>query len=71
MTVLLPKRGVSMIDAEGQPFEGVEERRTLFDTIKNGIDNPNVEIIELDNNINDKEFALTAARKLIELIEKK
>ena len=71
MTVLLPKCGVSMIDAEGQPFEGVEERRTLFDTIKNGIDNPNVEIIELDNNINDKEFALTAARKLIELIEKK
>ena len=71
MTVLLPKRGVSMIDAEGQPFEGVEERRMLFDTIEHEIDNPNVEIVELDNNINDNDFALTAARKLIELIEKK
>ncbi len=71
MTVLLPKRGVSMIDADGQPFNGVEERRALFDAIERGIDNPNVEIVELDNNINDKDFALTAARKLIELIEKK
>lgn len=71
MTVLLPKRGVSMIDAEGQPFEGVEQRRVMYETIKNGIDNPLVEIKEMDNNINDKEFALTAARRLIELIESK
>ena len=71
MAVLLPKRGVSMIDAEGQPFNGVEERKTLFEAIESGIDNPNVEITELDNNINDRVFAETAARKLIELIEKK
>lgn len=71
MTVLLPERGVSMIDADGQPFDGVSERRALFEAIERGIDNPNVEIKRLDNNINDKEFAETAAKRLIELIEKK
>ena len=69
ITVLLPKKGVSMIDAEGQPFEGVMERTTLFDTIKNGIDNEKVHIVEMDNNINDKEFALKAAQTLIDLME--
>lgn len=71
MTVLSPKRGVSMIDADGQPFNGVEERKTLFDTLKANINNELVEIRELDNNINDADFAETAAKRLIELIEGK
>lgn len=71
MTVIFPKKGVSMIDAEGQPFEGVEERQSLFDAIKNGIQNPHVQIIEKDNNINDEEFALTAAKELIRLMDEK
>ena len=70
MTILLPKRGVSMIDADGQPFNGVEERKILFDTLKANITNELVEIRELDNNINDADFAETAAKRLIELIEK-
>lgn len=71
MAILLPEKGVSMIDAEGQPFNGVEERKTLFDAIEKGIDNKYVEIIKLDCNINDKLFAEAAARKLIELMNKK
>jgi len=71
MAILLPEKGVSMIDAEGQPFDGVEERKALFDAIENGIDNGHVEIIKLDCNINDKLFAETAAQKLIDLMEKK
>ena len=54
-----------------QPFDGVEERKALFDAIENGIDNGHVEIIKLDCNINDKLFAETAAQKLIDLMEKK
>lgn len=69
MTVLLPRKGVSMIDAEGQPFDGVEERETLFRVLKENIDNDNVTIIEMDNNINDEEFAVAAAAKLTELID--
>ena len=69
MTVMLPKKGVSMIDAEGQPFDGVQERQVLFNTLKEEITNSKVEICEMDNNINDKEFAETAAKRLIELME--
>lgn len=57
-----------MIDAEGQPFDGPEERKTLFETLKKEIRNDNVEIVELDNNINDEHFALTAAKTLLELM---
>ena len=69
MTVLLPKKGVSMIDADGQPFDGPAERQALFDTLKQRISNKNVEIREMDNNINDAAFAETAAKRLIELIK--
>lgn len=70
MTVLLPAKGVSMIDAKGQPFDGLEERKELFASIRQGIDNQYVEVIEMDNNINDAEFAEMAAKKLIALMEK-
>ncbi len=69
MTVFLPKKGVSMIDADGQPFDGPEERKTLFETLKQRITNKQVEIREMDNNINDADFAEAAAKRLIELIE--
>lgn len=68
MVLFLPQKGVSMIDAEGQPFDGPEERKTLFDTLKKEIHNDNVEIVEMDNNINDENFALTAAKTLLELM---
>jgi uncharacterized protein (UPF0261 family) len=70
MEVLLPLKGVSMIDADGQAFDGPEERKQLFASIKAGINNPHVTIKEMDNNINDEAFALAAAKKLIELMEK-
>lgn len=69
MTVILPKQGVSMIDAEGQPFEGEQERAALFDTLKQNITNDNVDICEMNNNINDQIFAETAAKRLVELME--
>ncbi len=68
MEILLPLKGVSMIDAEGQPFDGPEERAALFATLENNIDNPHVKITKLDCNINDKEFATAAAEKLIKLM---
>lgn len=67
--LMLPLRGVSGIDAEGQPFYGPDEDKALFDTIKAFL-NDNVEVIEMDNNVNDDAFALAAARKLIELMNK-
>lgn len=67
--LLLPLKGVSMIDAPGQPFYGPEEDAMLFKTLKDNITNPLVEIIEMDANINDSEFAAAAATKLVELLK--
>lgn len=69
MAVFLPKRGISMIDADGKPFDGPFERRVLFDTIEAGIDNPHVTIHEVDLHINDPEFAKMAAQELIKRLE--
>jgi uncharacterized protein (UPF0261 family) len=71
MTVLLPEKGVSMIDADGKPFDGPVERKVLFDTIKSGIDNPHVKIHEVNLHINDPEFAQMAAKELVTLIQEK
>lgn len=69
--LLLPLKGVSMLDDEGQAFYGPEEDEALFKTLRNSIDINKVEIIEMDNNINDEVFAICAAEKLIELLERK
>lgn len=67
--LILPLKGVSMIDAPGQPFYGSKEDEALFDTLKNNIDTDKVNIVEMDNNINDKAFAQRAAEELIRMLE--
>lgn len=67
-TLMLPLKGVSMIDGEGQPFYDAEADKVLFDTLRTELANSNVEIVELDTDINDKEFAVAAAKKLISLL---
>ena len=69
MELLLPLKGVSMIDAVGQPFDGPAERAALFCTLKEEVRNPLVRITELDCHINDTLFAETAARKLCALLD--
>lgn len=66
VSVLLPGRGVSAIDKEGQPFDDPAARRALHDAIRAGLHE--VEVDELDLHINDPAFADAAARKLIELM---
>lgn len=68
--LFLPLKGVSMIDAEGQPFYGPDEDAALFDTLKNSVNKNVVEIIEMDTAINDVEFAEAAAQKLIDFMQK-
>jgi len=65
-TIVLPLRGVSAIDCNGQPFEDSEARQSLFDAIcsEHGV----IELIERDEHINDESFAKFAAEKLISLI---
>ncbi len=64
--ILLPRRGVSAIDREGQPFDDPAARQALFDAIRRTAGS--VEVIELDCHINDSEFAVAAAEKLLALM---
>ena len=65
---MLPLKGVSMIDGEGQPFEGAAEDEALFNALRENIKPGAGEVIEMENNINDELFAVAAAAKLVELM---
>ena len=64
--ILLPRLGVSAIDKSGQVFDDSEARTSLFEGIR--ATRETVEVVELNNHINDKEFAEAAAAKLLEMI---
>jgi uncharacterized protein (UPF0261 family) len=67
--VLVPLRGVSAIDREGQPFWWPEADAALFESLRSWMA-PQVELIELDLHINDPAFAGHAAQTLIRLLPK-
>ena len=62
--MLVPLRGVSAIDREGQPFWWPEADQALFQSLRNWI-GPQVQLIELDLHINDPAFAEAAAQQLL------
>jgi uncharacterized protein (UPF0261 family) len=70
-TLMLPLKGVSMIDAEGQPFYSKEADEALFNELRKGINRNVVKLEEYDLHINDKEFAEKAAQNLIDLMKAK
>jgi uncharacterized protein (UPF0261 family) len=63
-SLFVPLAGVSMIDAEGQPFHDPEADSALFDALREGLEGSSVELIELDSNVNDEEFADAMVDKL-------
>ncbi|HEV3262819.1 MAG TPA: Tm-1-like ATP-binding domain-containing protein [Gemmataceae bacterium] len=64
--VLVPLRGVSAIDADGQPFWWPEADAALFQSLRQWM-SPQVELMELDLHINDPRFAKAAAGTLLRL----
>jgi uncharacterized protein (UPF0261 family) len=67
--VLVPLRGVSAIDRDGQPFSWPEADQALFQSLRHWI-SPHVKLIELDLHINDPVFADTAAQTLAGMLAK-
>ena len=65
--LLLPLKGVSAIDQEGQPFDDPVARKALFDGVRQS--HGEVPLEELDLHINDNAFAEAAANRLIELMD--
>lgn len=64
-TFFYPRKGVSAIDREGQPFHDPEADEAFIRSLKAAV-SPNVRVVELDNHINDEEFAIAAAGSLME-----
>lgn len=67
--LILPKKGVSAVDREGQVFYGPKEDQALFTTLKKEVDRSKIPIIEIGCHINDDLFAQTAALLLLTMIE--
>jgi uncharacterized protein (UPF0261 family) len=65
---LLPLKGVSAIDAPGQPFHDPKADAALFAAIRNGWQKArNRKLIELDLHINDPAFAAAAVKAFKEI----
>jgi uncharacterized protein (UPF0261 family) len=64
----IPLRGVSMIDAEGQPFYSPEADTALFAALRKDLDQDKVTLVELDLHINDPAFASSMSAYLLEMI---
>jgi uncharacterized protein (UPF0261 family) len=62
-TVLIPRRGLSALDADGGPFWWPEADAALVQSFYNWI-SPHVQVRELDLHINDRAFAAAAVAAL-------
>jgi uncharacterized protein (UPF0261 family) len=66
--VFIPRDGVSMLDAPGQPFHDPKAAAGLYDAISARIDPGIVELKDLDLHINDPAFADAMADRLLEML---
>ena len=64
--VLLPSRGVSMLDSSGGPFWNPDADHACFDAIRSHL-KQGIPVIEVDANINDPIFADRATQVFLEL----
>ncbi|MCE2447276.1 MAG: Tm-1-like ATP-binding domain-containing protein [Candidatus Latescibacteria bacterium] len=70
VAVLIPLRGVSILDGDGELFCDRAADRAFGDALKANLDE-GVLVREVDHNINDPEFAAAATALLLELIAEK
>lgn len=66
----LPLKGVSMLDAPEKEFWWPEADKALYDAIKKHL-RPDIPVYEMDNNINDDEFADAIVDKMLEFLSGK
>lgn len=69
VTFLLPLKGVSMLDKEGEIFWSPEADGAMFATIKEHV-SADIEVVEMDANINDPDFAEKAVEMLLKMMDK-
>jgi len=69
VTVILPLKGVSMLDSQGGQFWDPEADKACYDAIKKNL-KAGIPVIEADYNINDPEFADLCANTLLKMLLK-
>lgn len=70
VSVLIPRKAISVISAPGQSFHDPEADCALFDTLKENL-RSDIPVVEMDAEINDPAFAERCARTLIQQIRSK
>ena len=63
--LMLPLRGLSMLDRVGEPFHDPEADGALFEALREAVVPP-VELVEMDLHVNDAAFADAACEQLLE-----
>jgi uncharacterized protein (UPF0261 family) len=69
VAVILPLKGVSMLDSPGGAFWDPEADQACFDAITKNL-KPGIAVIEVDANINDAEFSARVADTLLQYLNK-
>jgi uncharacterized protein (UPF0261 family) len=70
VAILLPLKGVSQLDSPGGMFWDPAADAACYETIKAQV-KAGVQVIDLDHNINDPEFADKAVELLLGMLNKK
>ncbi|MEM4450518.1 MAG: Tm-1-like ATP-binding domain-containing protein [Nitrososphaerota archaeon] len=68
---LFPLNGFSAIDKPGTVLHSPEEDRILLNELKRLVNNPNVEIIEIDANLEDPTFAMAIIESFEEIFQRR
>lgn len=68
VSVLIPLRGVSMLDSKDDRFWDPDADQACYDAIKKDL-RADIPLIEVDANINDSEFAEKAVEMLLEMLQ--
>ncbi|KAG5939588.1 hypothetical protein E4U53_007765 [Claviceps sorghi] len=66
--VWLPRGGISMLSVPGGPFYDAESDAVLFDTIKEGLQDTGIRVVEDAGSINDDAFAVRVAEAMAKLM---
>ena len=67
---LIPTKGVSILDGDGEMFCDREADQAMFDALKADL-NDDIRVVEIDANINDEAFSAKAVEMMLELIAEK
>ncbi|KII89080.1 hypothetical protein PLICRDRAFT_40722 [Plicaturopsis crispa FD-325 SS-3] len=65
--LVLPLRGISLLDVDGAPFHDAEADKALLDVLRARAQCP---VVEVDADINDAQFARAAVDALMDMLQK-